>query len=110
MNSLGPVPYSDTFDLDAELKIWVSGTQTPIQKEFNSQLNIFEVQSVFASYVLGYDSSEGLIRQDKDEDTNAIAAPTSTSQDESSELDFCFHCGEQVKANAKKCPSCGGML
>jgi len=41
------------FDLDAELKIWVSGSPVPIQKQFNKNLNIYEVQSVLASYVLG---------------------------------------------------------
>lgn len=41
-----------TFDLDAELKIWISGTAAPIQKRFNKKLNIYEVQSVLASYVL----------------------------------------------------------
>jgi hypothetical protein len=40
------------FDLDAELKIWVSGTSTPFQKAFNKRLSIYEVQSVLASYVL----------------------------------------------------------
>ena len=40
-----------TFDLDAELKIWISGTGTPIQKQFNKKLSIYEVQSVLASYV-----------------------------------------------------------
>jgi hypothetical protein len=39
-------------DLDAELKIWISGTPMPIQKRFNKQLNIYEVQSVLAGYVL----------------------------------------------------------
>ena len=39
-------------DLDAELKIWISGTPLPIQKRFNRQLNIYEVQSVLAGYVL----------------------------------------------------------
>lgn len=39
------------FDLDAELKIWISGTHTPIQKKFNKKLNIYEVQKVLASYV-----------------------------------------------------------
>ena len=34
------------FDLDAELKIYVSGTSGPIQKQFNKSLNIYEVQSV----------------------------------------------------------------
>jgi hypothetical protein len=41
-----------TFDLDAELKIWISSTATPIQKQFNKKLSIYEVQSVLASYVL----------------------------------------------------------
>lgn len=41
-----------TFDLDAELKIWVSGAATPFQKQFNKRLSIYEVQSVLASYVL----------------------------------------------------------
>lgn len=40
------------FDLDAELKIWTSGAQAPIQKQFNKSLNIYELQSVLASYVL----------------------------------------------------------
>lgn len=40
------------FDLDAELKIWISGTQLPIVKQFNKSLNIYELQSVLASYVL----------------------------------------------------------
>ncbi|MBX9937275.1 PH domain-containing protein [Giesbergeria anulus] len=41
-----------TFDLDAELKIWISGTAVPLQKQFNKTLNIYEVQAVLASYVL----------------------------------------------------------
>ena len=40
-----------TFDLDAELKIWISGTPTPIEKKFNKQLSIYEVQSILAMYV-----------------------------------------------------------
>jgi hypothetical protein len=40
------------FDLDAELKVWVSGSSTPFQKTFNKRLSIYEVQSVLASYVL----------------------------------------------------------
>lgn len=40
------------FDLDAELKIWLSGSQLPIQKQFNKSLNIYEVQSVLADYIL----------------------------------------------------------
>ncbi|MDB5773208.1 MAG: hypothetical protein JWM42_3582 [Burkholderia sp.] len=41
-----------TFDLDAELKIWMSSTAAPIQKQFNKKLSIYEVQSVLAAYVL----------------------------------------------------------
>lgn len=41
-----------TFDLDAELKIWISGMAAPVQKQFNKKLSIYEVQSVLASYVL----------------------------------------------------------
>ncbi|APU60330.1 PH domain-containing protein [Clostridium botulinum] len=40
------------FDLDAELKIWISETQLPIEKQFNKSLNIYELQSVLANYVL----------------------------------------------------------
>ncbi|HET7792147.1 MAG TPA: PH domain-containing protein [Rhizobacter sp.] len=41
-----------TFDLDAELNIWISSTPAPIQKQFNKRLSIYEVQAVLASYVL----------------------------------------------------------
>lgn len=41
-----------TFDLDAELKIWISGSQMPIQKNFNKTTNIYNVQSVLAENVL----------------------------------------------------------
>lgn len=40
------------FDLDAELKIWISGSPAPLQRQFNKRLSIYEVQSVLASYVL----------------------------------------------------------
>ena len=46
------VETAGTFDLDAELKIWISSTAAPIQKKFNKNLSIYEVQSVLASYVL----------------------------------------------------------
>lgn len=41
-----------TFDLDAELKIWISSTAEPFKKQFNKRLSIYEVQAVLASYVL----------------------------------------------------------
>jgi len=41
------------FDLDADLKIWISSTHDPFVMQFNRWLNIYEVQGVLASYVLG---------------------------------------------------------
>ncbi|HEV2743436.1 MAG TPA: PH domain-containing protein [Rubrobacter sp.] len=41
------------FDVDAELKVWISGSPGSIQKRFDKQLNIYDVQSVLAGYVLG---------------------------------------------------------
>jgi hypothetical protein len=38
--------------MDAELKIWISGTAEPIRKTFNKKLSIYEVQKVLAAYVL----------------------------------------------------------
>ncbi len=40
------------FDLDAELKIWVSGQEMPIKKKFNRSVNIYDLQQVLASHVL----------------------------------------------------------
>ena len=36
------VETAGSFDLDAELKIWISGTAAPIQKTFNKKLSIYE--------------------------------------------------------------------
>jgi hypothetical protein len=46
------VETAGTFDLDAELKIWITGNPMPLQKQFNRKLSIYEVQAVLASYVL----------------------------------------------------------
>jgi hypothetical protein len=46
------VETAGTFDLEAELKIWISGAPVPVQKQFNKKLNVYEVQAVLASYVL----------------------------------------------------------
>ncbi|ADE69291.1 MULTISPECIES: PH domain-containing protein [Priestia] len=46
------VETAGTFDLDAELNIWVSGSSAPISKEFRKDKNIYDVQKVLASYVL----------------------------------------------------------
>jgi hypothetical protein len=43
-----------TFDLDAELKIWVSSELNPsIIKQFNKSVNVYEVQKLLAHHVLG---------------------------------------------------------
>jgi hypothetical protein len=39
------------FDLDAELKIWVSGRAEPFKMTFNKRLSIYSVQAVLAGYV-----------------------------------------------------------
>ncbi|MDQ3047930.1 MAG: PH domain-containing protein [Bacteroidota bacterium] len=42
-----------TFELDAELKIWVSSEQQPsISKQFNKSVNVYDVQKVLARHVL----------------------------------------------------------
>ncbi|RYG72252.1 PH domain-containing protein [Lentibacillus lipolyticus] len=45
------VETAGTFDLEAELKIWISGSAEPIEKTFNKQLNVYKVQSVLSEYV-----------------------------------------------------------
>ncbi|MFB9329848.1 PH domain-containing protein [Paenibacillus aurantiacus] len=42
-----------TFDLDAELKIWLSGQSMPIVKKFNKQVNINEIYAKLSQYILG---------------------------------------------------------
>lgn len=42
-----------TFDLDAELKIWVSSEQVPsIRKQFNKSVNVYDVHTILATHVL----------------------------------------------------------
>ncbi|MBA0883920.1 PH domain-containing protein [Flavobacterium undicola] len=42
-----------TFDLEAELKIWISSEQTPsIKKQFNKSVNVYDVHNVLATHVL----------------------------------------------------------
>lgn len=42
-----------TFDLDAELKIWVSSEQQPsVVKKFDKSVNVYDVHKVLATYVL----------------------------------------------------------
>jgi len=45
------VESAGTFDLEAELKIWISSQAEPLKKTFNKSLDIYEVQAVLAAYV-----------------------------------------------------------
>ncbi|WP_226034760.1 PH domain-containing protein [Aquibacillus saliphilus] len=46
------VETAGTFDLDSELKIWISGTSDPYTKEFRKDDNIYKVHKALSSYVL----------------------------------------------------------
>ena len=47
------VETAGTFELDAELKIWIRGELEPsIKKQFNRSVNVYDVQKVLASHVL----------------------------------------------------------
>ncbi|MUP46157.1 PH domain-containing protein [Gramella sp. BOM4] len=47
------VETAGSFDLDAELKIWISGESTPsISKRFNKKVDIYEVQKLLAEFTL----------------------------------------------------------
>ena len=47
------VETAGSFDLDAELKIWISGNPMPIEKQFSRNVNIYEVQAMLAHFVAG---------------------------------------------------------
>lgn len=40
------------FELDAELKLWVGSDAIPLEKKFNKDMNIYDVQKVLASHIL----------------------------------------------------------
>jgi Bacterial PH domain len=42
-----------TFDLEAELKIWISSEVNPsVVKQFNKSVNVYEVQKILARFVM----------------------------------------------------------
>ncbi|WP_181764296.1 PH domain-containing protein [Streptomyces albidus (ex Kaewkla and Franco 2022)] len=45
------VETAGTFDLDAELKIWISSDPNPIQKTFTKGVDIYEVQAILTQFV-----------------------------------------------------------
>jgi hypothetical protein len=44
------VETAGTFDLDAELSIWLSGSAQPIQKTFTKGVDIYEVQAILTRF------------------------------------------------------------
>ena len=45
------VESSGHFDLEAELKIWVSGTPDPLKRTFSRDLDVYALQALLAGYV-----------------------------------------------------------
>jgi hypothetical protein len=41
-----------SFDLNAELKLWIGSDTIPLEKKFNKDISIYEVQKVLASHIL----------------------------------------------------------
>lgn len=41
-----------SFELDAELKLWIGNDTIPLEKRFNKDVNVYEVQKILASHVL----------------------------------------------------------
>lgn len=41
-----------TFDMDSEMKIWLSGHSQPIERKLRARADIAGVQRIFATYVL----------------------------------------------------------
>jgi hypothetical protein len=46
------VQTGESFDLNAELKIWIGSDSIPLEKRFNKDTNIYEVQKILASHVI----------------------------------------------------------
>jgi len=46
------VETAGSFDMDAEMKIYISGNMTPIEREFKRGTDIVGVQKILAQYVL----------------------------------------------------------
>ncbi|RRO16661.1 PH domain-containing protein [Saccharopolyspora rhizosphaerae] len=45
------VETAGTFDLDAELKIWISSTPEPLSQQFGKGVDVYEVQALLSNYV-----------------------------------------------------------
>lgn len=40
-----------SFDLDAELRLWVGSDPQPIKREFSKQVSVYDLQQILASYI-----------------------------------------------------------
>ena len=47
------VETAGSFDLDAELKLWIGSDPMPLQKRFDKKVNIYDLQKILANQVLG---------------------------------------------------------
>lgn len=45
------VQTGSSFDLDAELKLWIGTDTIPIEKKFNKDVNVYELQKVLVSHL-----------------------------------------------------------
>jgi len=46
------VQTGEKFDLNAELKLWIGSDTIPLEKKFNKDLSVYDVQKALASHVL----------------------------------------------------------
>jgi hypothetical protein len=46
------VQTGESFDLNAELKLWIGSDTIPLEKRFNKDVNIYVVQKILASHAL----------------------------------------------------------
>ncbi|WP_103528815.1 PH domain-containing protein [Streptomyces sp. SM12] len=47
------VETAGTFDMDGELKIWISSNPVPVAKTFTKSVDIYEVQAILTQFVTG---------------------------------------------------------
>lgn len=46
------VQTGESFDLNAELKLWIGSDTIPLEKKFNKDVSVYDVQKVLASHIL----------------------------------------------------------
>lgn len=71
-----------TFDLDAELKIWVSSEAAPsVQKKFNRSVNIYDLQRTLAYHVLSFGGpSKGFVAPSASSASSQTPPPAQSDQ------------------------------